>query len=96
MSEDGVKYGNEIWIPDVLNSSSKSTASSLTRSTATVHFTNSSVTLLINSIDINPTTRHTVWSFVFGGWFYWFNFLGVDQTVVQRFMALPDLKTARK
>ena len=47
------------------------------------------------SMDLNPTTRHTVWSLVIGGAFYWTAWYATDLTTVQRFLAVPTLKSAQ-
>ncbi|XP_046643614.1 sodium-coupled monocarboxylate transporter 1-like [Daphnia pulicaria] len=47
------------------------------------------------NIDFDPTTRHTIWSLVIGGFFYWTSFYGTDQSIVQRFLAMPTLPRAQ-
>lgn len=49
----------------------------------------------IFNIDTDPTTPHTVWSFSIGGVIYWLSWYAVDQTVVQRSLAMPTLRTAQ-
>lgn len=46
----------------------------------------------------NPSMyeRHTVWSVLVGGVFYWTSFNAVNQTMVQRYMSLCSLKQARR
>ncbi|GAB0091239.1 sodium-coupled monocarboxylate transporter 2 [Sergentomyia squamirostris] len=39
--------------------------------------------------------RHTFWGVLIGGYMYWTSFNSVNQTMVQRYMSLPNLKTAR-
>lgn len=48
-----------------------------------------------NSFDPNPTTRHTVFSVVIGGVFYWGSLLCVNQATVQKAMSLRSLSKAR-
>lgn len=47
------------------------------------------------NVDLNPTTRHTVWSLVIGGYFYWTAWFATDQTTVQRFLSISSLKQAK-
>lgn len=50
----------------------------------------------IYSFDPNPTIRHTIWSQIIGGLFYWLQTNAVSQNMIQRYLALPNLKAARK
>ncbi|KAF4529676.1 hypothetical protein B566_EDAN010762 [Ephemera danica] len=43
----------------------------------------------------SPFERHTVWSLVIGGYFYWTAFNAVNQTMVQRYLSLPSLREAQ-
>ncbi|XP_014362911.2 sodium-coupled monocarboxylate transporter 1 [Papilio machaon] len=45
--------------------------------------------------DPNPTARHTIWSLVIGGLVYWLQANAVNQTMVQRYLALPTLRGAK-
>lgn len=47
---------------------------------------------------MNPSLyeRHTFWGVLIGGFFYWTSFNAVNQTMVQRYMSMPNLKKARK
>ncbi|KAL7036978.1 hypothetical protein ACKWTF_009025 [Chironomus riparius] len=45
---------------------------------------------------IDPTIRHSFWSIVVGGTVYWINVNGLNQNMIQRYMSLKDVKTARK
>ncbi|CAH0405503.1 unnamed protein product [Chilo suppressalis] len=45
--------------------------------------------------DPNPLARHTVWSLVVGGFVYWLQANSVNQTMVQRYLALPTLRGAK-
>ncbi|XP_071451102.1 sodium-coupled monocarboxylate transporter 1-like [Hetaerina americana] len=49
----------------------------------------------IFNFDPNPLERHTVWTLVIGGYVYWTSYNAVNQTMVQRYLALPSLKDAR-
>ncbi|XP_065351696.1 sodium-coupled monocarboxylate transporter 1 [Cloeon dipterum] len=51
--------------------------------------------LEIFNFNPNPLERHTVWSLVIGGYFYWTSFNAVNQTMVQRYLSLPTLKQAQ-
>lgn len=39
--------------------------------------------------------RQTIWGVLIGGYLYWTSFNSVNQTMVQRYMSLPNLKVAR-
>ncbi|XP_072945603.1 sodium-coupled monocarboxylate transporter 1-like [Epargyreus clarus] len=45
--------------------------------------------------DPNPTARHTIWNLVIGGLIYWLQANSVNQTMVQRYLALPTLRGAK-
>ncbi|KAM7360701.1 solute carrier family 5 member brother of rumpel isoform 1-T3 [Cochliomyia hominivorax] len=47
-------------------------------------------------LSINPTVRHTLWSQLIGGVFYWTQTNAVSQNMIQRYLALPTLTAARK
>ncbi|VVC95504.1 unnamed protein product [Leptidea sinapis] len=40
-------------------------------------------------------TRHTIWNLVIGGLMYWLQANSVNQTMVQRYLALPTLRKAK-
>ncbi|XP_031619202.1 sodium-coupled monocarboxylate transporter 2-like isoform X2 [Contarinia nasturtii] len=48
--------------------------------------------------NFNPSLyeRHTFWSVLIGGFTYWTSFNSVNQTMVQRYMSLPNIKKARQ
>lgn len=46
--------------------------------------------LFLHSLDPNPTTRHTVFSVVIGGFFYWTSLLCTNQASVQKCMSLKS------
>lgn len=50
---------------------------------------------LLNSFDTNPQTRHSVFSVVIGGFFYWTSLLCVNQATVQKAMSLRSLPNAK-
>ncbi|KAK9685310.1 Sodium:solute symporter family [Popillia japonica] len=47
------------------------------------------------NFDISPFTRHTFWSLTIGGFVYFLQTSGVNQNMVQRYLALPTLTQAR-
>ena len=47
------------------------------------------------SFNPSPYERQTFFSVVIGGFFYWTSFNSVNQTMVQRYMSLPNMKKAR-
>ncbi|XP_040169792.1 sodium-coupled monocarboxylate transporter 1-like [Anopheles arabiensis] len=51
----------------------------------------------IDFFNMSPTLygRQTFWAVLIGGFFYWTSFNSVNQTMVQRYMSLPNLRTAR-
>ncbi|XP_058177399.1 sodium-coupled monocarboxylate transporter 1 [Anopheles ziemanni] len=51
----------------------------------------------IDFFNMNPSMyeRQTFWAVLIGGFFYWTSFNSVNQTMVQRYMSLPNLKKAR-
>lgn len=46
-------------------------------------------------MDPSLFTRQTFYGVLIGGYLYWTSFNSVNQTMVQRYMALPNLKVAR-
>lgn len=48
------------------------------------------------SFNINPTIRHTIWSQVIGGFFYWLQTNAVSQNMIQRYLSLPSVRAGRK
>lgn len=49
-----------------------------------------------HSFDIDPTIRHTIWSQLIGGVFYWTQTNAVSQNMIQRYLSLPTLRAGRK
>ncbi|XP_052893603.1 sodium-coupled monocarboxylate transporter 1-like [Anopheles moucheti] len=51
----------------------------------------------IDFFNFNPSMyeRQTFWAVLIGGFFYWTSFNSVNQTMVQRYMSLPNLKKAK-
>lgn len=47
------------------------------------------------STDTSLYERHTIWSVLIGGTFYWTSFNSVNQTMVQRYLSLDNLKRAQ-
>lgn len=52
--------------------------------------------LFLCSFNPSMYERHTFWSILIGGFTYWTSFNSVNQTMVQRYMSLPNLKKARQ
>ncbi|CRL01594.1 CLUMA_CG014432, isoform A [Clunio marinus] len=52
----------------------------------------------IDFFNFNPSLyeRHTFFSVVIGGFFYWTSYNTVNQTMVQRYMSLPNIRKARE
>uniref|UniRef100_A0A1Q3FGX9 Putative sodium/solute symporter n=1 Tax=Culex tarsalis TaxID=7177 RepID=A0A1Q3FGX9_CULTA len=50
---------------------------------------------LLNT-DVNPTTRHSVYSVIIGGFFYWTSLFCTNQASVQKCMSLKSLHKAKK
>lgn len=51
----------------------------------------------IDFFNLSPSMyeRQTFWGVLIGGFFYWTSFNSVNQTMVQRYMSLPNLKKAK-
>lgn len=47
------------------------------------------------NFDPSPYTRHTVWTVLIGSWLYSTAYISVNQTMVQRYRSLKDLKTSK-
>ncbi|KAK9309789.1 hypothetical protein QLX08_000612 [Tetragonisca angustula] len=47
------------------------------------------------NFDPSPYTRHTVWTVLIGSWLYSTAYIAVNQTMVQRYRLLKDLKTSK-
>ena len=48
------------------------------------------------SFDTDPTTRHTVWTMIVGGYFTWISVYGINQTQVQRYLTVKEKRQAVK
>uniref|UniRef100_A0A1A9VL99 Sodium-coupled monocarboxylate transporter 1 n=1 Tax=Glossina austeni TaxID=7395 RepID=A0A1A9VL99_GLOAU len=46
-------------------------------------------------LSIDPTIRHTLWSQLIGGVIYWTQTNAVSQNMIQRYLSLPSLSSAR-
>ena len=49
----------------------------------------------IFNMDPSLLTRHTFWSQTVGGYFTWMTIYAVNQTMIQRYLTVKDLKTAK-
>ena len=47
-------------------------------------------------MDWHPATRHTLWALVIGGFVHWLQIAAINQNMLQRYMALPTLRAARR
>ncbi|XP_033191923.1 sodium-coupled monocarboxylate transporter 1 [Bombus vancouverensis nearcticus] len=47
------------------------------------------------NFDTSPYIRHTVWTVLIGSWLYSTAYIAVNQTMVQRYRSLKDLKTSK-
>ncbi|XP_026731489.1 sodium-coupled monocarboxylate transporter 2-like [Trichoplusia ni] len=45
---------------------------------------------------LDLTERHSVWSVSIGATFYWIGNIAVNQSMMQRFLSLPELKSSKK
>ena len=50
---------------------------------------------LLYSFDLDPRTRHTVWSLIIGGTLSWLCNIGVTQSSVQRFSSVPTFRASQ-
>ncbi|KAK7501544.1 hypothetical protein BaRGS_00007348 [Batillaria attramentaria] len=48
-----------------------------------------------DDFNVDPSTRHSFWSVVVGGGFFWMSLFGVNQAQVQRCMACPSATKAK-
>lgn len=46
--------------------------------------------------DPNPTTRHSIWTLIIGGYFTWVTIYGCNQAQVQRYLCVKKLYMARR
>ncbi|KAH0550205.1 sodium-coupled monocarboxylate transporter 1-like [Cotesia glomerata] len=46
--------------------------------------------------DLSPSTRHTIWALVIGGFVHWLQSAAINQNMLQRYMSLPNLYEAKK
>lgn len=47
-------------------------------------------------LDFDLKSRHTVWSLVIGGFVYWLKTNAVSQNMIQRYLSLPTVESARQ
>ncbi|KAK2588414.1 hypothetical protein KPH14_004415 [Odynerus spinipes] len=52
--------------------------------------------LELPTLDWSPLTRHTLWSLVIGGFVHWLQISAINQNMIQRYLALPSLNSARR
>ena len=49
----------------------------------------------IFTMDLSILKRHTFWSQTIGGYFTWMTIYAVNQTMIQRYLTVKDLRTAK-
>ena len=49
----------------------------------------------IFNMDFSLLTRHTFWSQTVGGYFTWMTIYAINQTMIQRYLTVKDLRTAK-
>lgn len=52
--------------------------------------------LELPTADWSPLTRHTIWSLVIGGFVHWLQISAINQNMIQRYLSLPTLQSARR
>ncbi|XP_071451436.1 sodium-coupled monocarboxylate transporter 1-like [Hetaerina americana] len=50
---------------------------------------------VLRCMDLNPTTRHTFWTTLFGGYLYCLSGVSNHQALIQRYVSLPSKEKAR-
>ncbi|XP_019882565.2 sodium-coupled monocarboxylate transporter 1-like isoform X1 [Camponotus floridanus] len=46
--------------------------------------------------DWSPLERHTIWALTIGGFVHWLQIAGVNQNMIQRYLSLPTVQSARR
>ncbi|XP_025261690.1 sodium-coupled monocarboxylate transporter 1-like [Camponotus floridanus] len=46
--------------------------------------------------DWSPLTRHTIWALTIGGFVHWLQIAGINQNMIQRYLSLPTVQSARR
>ncbi|EZA59529.1 hypothetical protein DMN91_010796 [Ooceraea biroi] len=46
--------------------------------------------------DWSPLTRHTIWALTIGGFIHWLQISAINQNMIQRYLSLPSLQSARR
>ncbi|KAL6447755.1 hypothetical protein ACFW04_000123 [Cataglyphis niger] len=52
--------------------------------------------LELPTIDWSPLTRHTIWALTIGGFVHWLQISAINQNMIQRYLSLPTLQSARR
>lgn len=52
--------------------------------------------LELPSTDWSPLTRHTIWGITIGGFVHWLQITAINQNMIQRYLSLPTLQSARR
>uniref|UniRef100_A0A182U0H1 Sodium/solute symporter n=1 Tax=Anopheles melas TaxID=34690 RepID=A0A182U0H1_9DIPT len=50
----------------------------------------------LSSFNLDPTARNTFWTLLIGGTFFWTSTNSINQNMMQRYLSLPSLGSARK
>ncbi|KAG5314760.1 SC5A8 protein, partial [Acromyrmex insinuator] len=48
------------------------------------------------AMDWSPLTRHTIWALTIGGFIHWIQISAINQNMIQRYLSLPTLQSARR
>ncbi|XP_070169790.1 sodium-coupled monocarboxylate transporter 1 [Polyergus mexicanus] len=52
--------------------------------------------LELPTTDWSPLTRHTIWALTIGGFVHWLQVSAINQNMIQRYLSLPTLQSARR
>ncbi|XP_024889852.1 sodium-coupled monocarboxylate transporter 1-like isoform X1 [Temnothorax curvispinosus] len=47
-------------------------------------------------MDWSPLTRHTIWGLTIGGFVHWLQITAINQNMIQRYLSLPTLQSAKR
>lgn len=52
--------------------------------------------LELPTTDWSPLTRHTIWALTIGGFVHWLQISAINQNMIQRYLSLPTIQSARR
>ncbi|XP_071640868.1 sodium-coupled monocarboxylate transporter 1, partial [Temnothorax longispinosus] len=52
--------------------------------------------LELPTMDWSPLTRHTIWGLTIGGFVHWLQITAINQNMIQRYLSLPTLQSAKR